>query len=258
MKTRLAMRLCFTAAAACLAISAGFAQEKAATTIDPQAIAALEKMGAYLRSLKSFEVMGTTLTDDVIENNMKIQLAGNTKLEVRRPDRMRVEKLSDRKDRQLFYDGKSITLYGPSVKYYATVPAPPTVRETIEMLTQKYGIEVPLADLFYWGTDKAPVKDIKNAYYLGPATVDGTQTDHYAFRQEGVDWQVWIERGNSPLPRKLVVTSTDEPAQPSYTAMLRWNVDPKFDESVFTFTPPPGAMRIVLQTADGKIDSASK
>jgi hypothetical protein len=258
-ETRLSIALCFTAAAASFAVS-GFAQEKkqAAAAVDPKAIAALEKMGGYLRSLKVFEVTAATMTDEVTEDNMKIQLAGNTKLQVRRPDRLRAETISDRKQRQLYYDGKSITLYGPRVKYYATVAAPSTLHETVEVLTKKYGVELPLADLFYWGTDKAPVQDIKSAYYVGPATVDGTPTDHYAFRQEGVDWQIWIEKGNTPLPRKLVLTSTDEATQPEHIATLRWNVAPSFDETTFSFKPPPGAMKIVMQTADGKVDNTSK
>lgn len=266
MITRLSIGLCFTAAAAGFAVS-GFAQEKAstataaaatATAVDPRAIAALEKMGGYLRSLKAFEITSSTMTDEVTEDNMKVQFAGTTKLQVRRPDRLRAETTSDRKQRQLFYDGKSITIYGPRVKYYATAAAPPTLHETAEVLAKKYGIEMPLADLFYWGTDKAPIADIKAAYALGPATVDGTPTDHYAFRQEGVDWQIWIEKGNTPLPRKMVLTDTSEATQPEHIAMLRWNMVPSFDETIFAFKPPPGAMKIVLQTADGKVDSTSK
>lgn len=259
----LSMRALFMAATAACAIS-GFAQdkgapaEKAALAVDPNAIAALEKMGGYLRTLKDFEITSVTMTDEVTENNMKIQLAGITKLQVRRPDRLRAETTSDRKQRQFVYDGKSLTIYGPRVKYYATVAAPPTLRETAEVLAKKYGIDMPLADLFYWGTDKAPVADIKAAYALGPATVDGTPTDHYAFRQEGVDWQIWIEKGNTPVPRKLVLTDTSEATQPEHIATLRWNVAPRFDETIFAFKPPPGAMKIVLQTADGKVDNTSK
>lgn len=238
--------------------AAGGAQEKSGTTVDPQAIAALEKMGAYLRSLKTFEVTASTMTDNVTENNMKIQLDSHAKLQVHRPNRLRAETTSDRKQREIFYNGKSITLYGPRVKYYATVAAPPTLGETIEVLAKKYGIEMPLADLFYWGTDKAPLQDIKSAYDIGPATVEGKPTDQYAFRQEGVDWQIWIEKGDRPLPIKLVLTSTDEATQPQHIVMLHWNTTPKLDETIFSFKPPPGAMKIVLETVDGKIDETSK
>ena len=228
-------------------------KKTASTIIEPEAIAALEKMGNYLRTLKTFEVASSTRTD-VIEDDFKLQFDGSATLKVRRPDRMRIDTTSDRKQRQLFYDGKSATLYAPRLKYYATAAAPPTVRETIEVLAKKYGIDTPLADLFYWGTDQAPLADIKAASYIGPATVDGTPTDQYVFRQEGVDWQIWIQQGNSPLPRKLVITTTSEPAQPEHSANLRWNLQPKLDEADFVFKPPKGAMKIALQTVDGKVE----
>jgi hypothetical protein len=244
--------MCLTAALAC-PIS-GFTQGKAQPAVDSDAIAALEKMGKYLQSLKAFEVTSTTLTDQVMEDGVKLKFGGNTSVMIRRPNRARIEVSSDRKQRQLFYDGKSITLYGPRVKYYATVAAPPTLHETAEMLAKKYGIEMPLADLFYWGTDKAPVADIKSAAYIGPATVDGASTDHYWFRQEGVDWQIWIQKGKDPLPRKLVITTTSEPTHPEYSTNMRWNVAPKLDDTVFVFKPPQGARKIVLQNVDGKVE----
>ena len=257
MEKRVSTILCVAAAASSFAV-AGFAQDKSASMVDPRAVAALDKMGAYLRSLTAFEVMSSTMNDEIIEDNLKVKLAGNTKLQVRRPDRLRAEITTDRKNRQIFYDGKSATLYGPRVKYYATVAAPPTIQGPIEVLAKKYGIEIPLADLFYWGTNNAAKENIKAAYYLGPATVDGAPTDHYVFRQQGVDWQVWIEKSATPLPRKIVITNTSESTQPEYIATLTWNINPSLAETNFSFHPPEGAMRIAIQTADGKVDSTSK
>jgi hypothetical protein len=225
----------------------------APSAIDPDAIAALEAMGAYLRTLQSFEVSARTTTENVMDDGFKLQFDSTADLKVRRPDRLRVDISNDRKQRQIFYDGKSVTVYGPRVKYYATVPAPPTLRETIGVLTKKYGIELPLADLFYWGTEEAPLADIKTARYIGPATVDGKPAEHYAFRQEGVDWQIWIQLGKRSLPLKLAITSTAQPGEPTYSAWLRWNLSPRFSETAFVFKPPSGAMKIVMQTADGQV-----
>jgi hypothetical protein len=88
--------------------------------------------------------------------------------------------------------------------------------------------------------------------------VDGMPTDHYLFRQEDMDWQIWVQKGKTPLPRKLVVTTTSEPTRPQHIAILRWTVEPKFDESTFSFKPPQGAMQIVLQNADGKVEGGAK
>jgi hypothetical protein len=160
---------------------------------------------------------------------------------------LRVEVSSDRKQRQFFYDGKTLTLYGQRVKYYASVPAPPTIREMLEVAEQKYGLELPLADLFFWGTDKAHPEDIKTAIYVGPGWIGGVLCDHYAFRQEEADWQLWIERSDTPLPRKLVITTTDEEEQPQFVAVLTWNLAPQLDDAMFTFVPPADAQKIVLR-----------
>ena len=227
-----------------------------AVAIAPEAMVALEEMGKYLRGLKAFTVTSTTLTDEVVSDGVKLQFGGTASLKVRRPDRLQAEIASDRKQRKIYYDGRNLTLYGPRVKYYATVPAPPTLRETVEVLAKKYGVAMPLVDLFYWGTEAAPVEDIKFAAYIGPATVDGVMTDQYVFRQEGIDWQIWIQQGVTPVPRKLVITTTSEPTHPEYIATMRWNVTPKLENASFAFKPPAGAMRIPLQTAEGKVETA--
>ena len=231
---------------------AGRAQKDTAPAVDPKAIAALESMGAYLRTLKSFEITATTATDEILDDGMKVQFDGTAKLTVRRPDRMRVLVESDRKHRELFYDGKTVTLYGPRVKYYATVAAPPTGRETVEFLAKKYGMELPLADLFVWGTDKGKPEQIKRAIYLGPATVGGISAEQYVFRQEEVDWQIWIRTGPAPVPLKLVITTTSEPTNPTHTAILHWNTTPKTSDAMFTFVPPAGALKIAIQAIDEK------
>ena len=231
--------------AACLA-----ADQPAA--VDPAAMAALDRMGAYLRTLTAFEVEARTATENVMDDGFKLQFDGVAKLKVRRPDRLQVDIANARTQRQIFYDGKSVTVYGPRLKYYATVAAPATLRETIEVLAKKYGIETPLADLFYWGTNESGAADIRVARQIGPATIDGKPADQYAFRQEGVDWQLWIQQGAQPLPLKMAITSTAQAAQPTYSVVLRWSLAPRLQETAFAFKPPPGAMKIVMQTADGK------
>lgn len=242
-----------------LAAASGLATaQQAATSVNPAAIAALEKMGGYLNSLKSFEVTSTTTMDEVLDNGQKVQFGGTVEFKVRRPDRLRVEVSTDRKRRMFFYDGKSVTMFGPRINYFATVAAPSTVAGLLDVLGKDYGIDIPLADLFYWGTEKARVADIKEADLIGPATIDGVACDHYAFRQEGVDWQLWIQKGATPLPRKLVITTTADPTQPQFTSVMRWKADAHLGNEVFAFVPPKGAHRIVMLTVDGKADSSAK
>jgi hypothetical protein len=45
-----------------------------------------------------------------------------------------------------------------------------------------------------------------------------------------------------------VITTTSEPSQPQYVAVLKWDLAPKLDDKTFTFVPPKGAQKIELAT----------
>jgi len=219
-------------------------------TVDKDAVAALDKMGAYLRSLKAFQVKATTSRDEVLDNGQKVQFASTQDVLVQRPNKFRGELSSDEKHRMFFYDGKTFTLYADRPGYYASVPAPSTLGELSDRLETKYDIELPLSDLFLWGTDKAHGGAITSAVDVGPSEVEGTSVEQYAFRQNGMDWQVWIQQGEYALPRKLVITTTTDDSRPDYSAVFDWNLAPSFNDAAFTFDPPSDAKRIVLKETD--------
>ncbi len=59
-------------------------------------------------------------------------------------------------------------------------------------------IELPVADLFLWGTPRAPLENMTSAMNAGQDVVDNEVCDHYAFRQGNVDWRIWIATGARP------------------------------------------------------------
>jgi hypothetical protein len=207
---------------------------------------ALNKMGLYLRSLKAFEVRADVSTDDVFDDGETIQFNSKVDLIAATPNRLRAEVTDDNGHRFLFYDGKSFTIYGQSVNYYATVTAPGTTGQLAAVLSDKYGIEMPLVDLFKWGANDTAIKNIKAADDIGPSAVDGINCEQYAFRQDGFDWQVWIQLGVFPLPRKLVIRTLDDEAKPQHSEILTWNLAPSFSDNAFTFDPPADAHRVLL------------
>ncbi|WGU41775.1 DUF2092 domain-containing protein [Phenylobacterium sp. NIBR 498073] len=220
--------------------------------IDPDAIEALRRMSAYLGTQTSFELKSSGAFDLVLDDGQRLQFGDNATFKVRRPNGFVIERVGDYKDRRFTYDGKQLTVSSPRTAYYAQVEAPPTIRETLALAADRYGIELPLTDLFRWsepGGGRAD--DIQEALYVGPALIDGTPTDHYAFREAEVDWQIWIAQGDSPVPRKIVITDRTDPSSPQYTATLSWNFRPAFDAQTFAFQAPAGALPIRL-TALGK------
>lgn len=222
---------------------------KAASPIAPGAMEALNKMGAYLRTLISFQVWADVTTDNVLDDGQTIQFSSKVDLVAARPNRMRVEVTDDDGHRFFFFDGKSFTIFGQVANFYATIPAPPTLSQPADNLNDKYGIELPLADLFKWQDNTAKVNKIKAAEDIGPSAVDGVTCEQYAFRQEGVDWQIWIQLGDFPLPRKLVIRTLTDDAKPQHTEILTWNLAPSFSDNAFSFDPPANAHRILIAEA---------
>jgi hypothetical protein len=214
--------------------------------IEPAAMTALNKMGAYLRSLKAYQVNAVSGTDDVTEDGQLIENDAVTDVLSQPPNRLRVEITTDSMHRLYFYNGKVFTVWAELAGYYATVPAPPTTGELADALQEKFGIDLPLVDLFLWGTPKAATNKITAGFDAGPSQVGGVTCEQYVFRQEGMDWQVWIQNGDYPLPRKLVLTTTTDSARPRYSAVLTWNLAPSFNAAAFVFDPPKDAHKITL------------
>lgn len=67
------------------------------------------------------------------------------------------------------------------MNYYSTVPAPATIAELADRLEEKFGIELPFIDLFYWGSHDRALATSKMPWMSGPE-VDGTTCEQYAFR----------------------------------------------------------------------------
>jgi hypothetical protein len=251
MKLMKRFRLTQAAIAVAMAAMAGTsaAQQPPAapkSTVEPAAMAALESMGAYLRTLKSFQVEAATTNEDVLEDGQKTQYAGTVNIVAQMPVRLRAEVSNERHERMYLYDGKSFTLFAKRLNYYATVPAPPTIGQLADKLDENYGFSVPLSDLFRWGMPGWSTEAITGATDLGPSPVLETTCQHYAFRQDDIDWQIWIQKGDNPLPRKLVITTKTDEARPQSTAVYTWNLAPSFNDAAFTFDPPADAGKVVL------------
>ena len=111
-----------------------------------------------------------------------------------------------------------MTLYSKKHNYYAISPAPPTLSQTLDVVRAHYGITFPLADFIQMGAGENLLQNITAAGHIGTSWIDGVECDHIAVRQPEVDWQVWIERSETPLPRKYVITSKKEATQPQFIA----------------------------------------
>lgn len=218
----------------------------AANPVDPASIQALKDMGAHLQTLKRFGVSTQLTGERVLADGQKLQHAATADMDVERPNKLRVRMFSARAERELFYDGKTVTLWTPAQNFYSTVPFTETLDVLVKRLEERYGVEIPLSDMFLWGTAAAPLEKMESAMNAGQDFVGKDLCDHYAFRQGLLDWQIWITTGKNPLPRKLVITNRSDDARPQSVSLIEWNLKPTFTSTAFKFTPPKGAKAIEI------------
>jgi hypothetical protein len=234
-------------AAAPAAPSAPAAAAPAKPTINAKAMERLKAMGAHLRMLKAFSVTADTTSDLVLDSGQKIETTQVVEMSARMPNMLTVSVQAPLRSRKIYYDGKEVTIYGEKLGYYGTFKAPDTIAATLEAAAKKHGIEVPLADLFYFGTEKSNLAAVTEALYTGPQRVGGVLCDNFAFRQPDVDWQVCIERGKNPLPRKMIVTTTDVAERPQQRSVLTWKPGVAPAPAAFTFKAPKDAKKIAVK-----------
>ena len=218
-----------------------------APNIEPQAAQVLKQMTDYLKGLQQFSLQ-TEITEDVLlDSGLKIQDGRSTTVLVRRPDRLRVDSVGDVDDRQLFYDGKTLTLMDRGKNVYSTIDAPPEIDAALNHAIEAYHLRVPLADLLYANAYDNLTEKALAGFYLGLSKVHGVPCHHLAFRQKDLDWQIWIENSPTPLPRKFLIT--DKKAKGlQFTALLsQWNTSPQLEDSLFTFVVPAKAEKVDLR-----------
>ena len=107
---------------------------------------------------------------------------------------------------------------------------------------------MPLDDLFTWDRGESDHKNLTSAHVVGPAKVAGRDTMQYAFRQPGIDWQIWIATGDKPLPLRVEIVASDDPARPRFEAELTWDTAVTFAADTFAFTPPANAKQIPIRS----------
>lgn len=240
-------------------VSAGWSEVIHAqpTGIEPQAEKLLRRMSDYLASRQQFTLKAESTLEAVLTSGQKLQYDSPATLMVSRPNKLRAHRKGDIANQEFFYDGKTLTLFNPRENLYATATAPATLDETLDFAREKLDIFAPAAELLYKNAAERMLKDSSAGFVVGPSVIGGVKCTHLAFRGAEVDWQIWIEDGDKPLPRKFVLTSTKVTGAPQFTVSMRnWDVAPKLTDREFSFAPPKGAKKIEFLGPSG--DAAKK
>lgn len=213
--------------------------------IDPQADKILRSMSSYLGSLSSFSVKANVEYETVMDNGQKLQLTSFANLAIKRPNKMRVTSKGLFAEEEMVYDGKIFTLHSKKPNVYIQKNVPGTVDDVIRFFEFETGLDAPGADLLFADSYSILKSGVMRGEYIGTTMFDGVECYYLAFRENNVDWQLWVKVGSEPLPMKYVITSKWVTAAPQYTAhYYDWNTKAKIPASQFKFSIPKGARRL--------------
>ncbi len=227
--------------------------------IEPKADQYLKAMSSYLAGLKTYSFQVEEFFDEVQDDGQKLQLSNQRHMSVSRPDKVFGVDKGDTANSLFYYDGKTVTVFDRGQKTYATEKVPGTIDAMLDDLHDRFDTHQTLADFLFADPYKVFTENVQSGTYVGLHHVGKVKCHHLAFRQRLLDWQIWIDAGDKPLPRKLLITFKRQVDQPQYTALIhRWDVDPKLSDDLFEFKPPKGVRKVDFLDRHAKLQPLKK
>jgi len=181
----------------------------------------------------------------VTSDHQKLMLANSGTVDLKRPDAIRAERDGGFSNVQMIFDGKTLTLVNKDANTYAQVDVPGTLDHLIDEVRDKLHKPFPGADLLMSNIYDQLMPNITNAKDLGSGVIGGTECDHFAFRTQDVDWQMWVTQGDRPHPCRYVITSKQVDQGPLYSVQVRdWRTGNAVAADNFGFTNVTNAKKI--------------
>jgi hypothetical protein len=212
---------------------------------DNDAIKILKGMSDYLASQKTISLSYDSDIEVITPDLQKIQFASSGQVLLSRPDKLRATRTGGYADVELVFDGKTVSLLGKNLNGYAQIDAAGSFDQLLDQLRNKYSLALPGGDLLVSNAFEVLSADVLSGEHIGRGVVDGFECEHLAFRNDETDWQLWVQVGDAPIPRKYVITSKTEAGAPQYSLVIReWKTDATPGADAFVFKAPDGAKKL--------------
>ena len=226
--------------------------------VDPRADELVRQMSERLARAGEFALEAEEVYDEVPDQSPRRQLTDMRRVAMRRPDRLVGDTSGDAMNRTFWYDGKVFSAHDKEQNVWASGAVPPTVDKALDWVFEQTGTVIPLGDFLYADVYARLMGDVQRGVYLGIHEAAGVPCHHLSFEQATIDWQIWIDAGREPLPRKLVITYKTEDEVPQYAVTIRkWNLQAKLPDALFAFSPPEGATRVEVVAFGGPSGAAT-
>ena len=185
-------------------------------------------------------------------NGQRLEFGSHISGTFRRPGEGRVRfDTREGENASIVMDGETVSVFSTrdDRMIYDSAAQPGDINATFNRLTAILGTNDQLRGFFSMNLTERLAGMVTSGQYLGESTIAGVLCDHLALRSESEDVQLWVTKGDRPVPRRLVVTYRDLEGQPRFWAQFEsWDFAPKLAGDTFEFSPPDHAERVPLFT----------
>jgi hypothetical protein len=218
------------------------------TEISAEASAALQRMSETLRA-QQFGFQAQTIRVYAGPKGEPLHIFHTLDVTVRRPNRLLVSRNGDDGPGKLAYDGKTLVVYASDGNKYASIPVPGTIEAMMKEAMGRLGVDFPLADFLTDAPGTSFLSGVTAGQIVNTVTIDGTPCLHMFFLQPpGIELELWVEKNDKSLPRRLIVTYRSLPGEPNFIATFsNWNFSVHPADADFVFQPPAGAVKVALK-----------
>jgi hypothetical protein len=228
---------------------AGAATQEA-PPLEPPALDTLKRMSDVLKNAKSFTFTYRTVHEQVAQTGQIVDFFHLSKVALTRPNKLRLDVTGDVRNTILRYDGKVVTLFDPTQGFFAQLEAPATTDETLMLLMEKFQTSFPVVGFLLADPYDKMRDGLNTAVDLGVVKVDGVDCRHLLFGEDNADWQLWVEVGKRPLPRRLAIVYKKAAGAPRMIASFSdWKLNVGVPAARFVFVKPPQATQVEMKTA---------
>lgn len=207
----------------------------------------LGTMSDFIASQRNISIAFDSDVEVLTQELQKIQFTSSGSVLMSRPNKLRVTRTGGYSHAEIVFDGKAATLLNKDANVYARLETSGSIDQLVDQLRSDHSIVAPGADLLLVNVLGNLMDGVIDGKHIGIGVVDGVECEHLAFRTPELDWQIWIETGSRPIPRKYVITSKAVTAAPQYTLRIKeWRTDPEINADSFAFKAPQAATEVVL------------
>jgi hypothetical protein len=223
-----------------------------ARDIEPRALELVKAASARLARTKTFTFRTRNAPGVLADSSPFASFFADAQFAVMQPDKVRAKVRGEAPPLDVFFDGKTLTVYQPTLNLYASSDDPGALEALIPFALQRAGVLFPLMDALAGDPQTTLIKRITRARYKGSAAIGGKQCEHGAFAAPEVEWELWIEAKTS-LPCRLTGRMLDTQGAPRFAVdFYDWKLNPPLSAASFAFVKPAGAGRFDLRTLMGQ------